>query len=151
MDIAYSAERSIEDGIDEISSAELYTVVISYIVMFVYITIALGKVSGVKTFFVDSKITLAIGGIIIVLVSVACSLGLFGYIGVETTMLTVEVIPFLVLAVGVDNIFMLVHAYNRLNIDDEDSVPERIGKALGEIGPSILLTSASECCCFAIG
>ncbi len=44
MDFAFSAERSIEDGIDEISQAELPTVVISYAVMFIYIAIALGKI-----------------------------------------------------------------------------------------------------------
>lgn len=44
MDIAFSAERSIEDGIEEISQAEVSTVVISYAVMFIYIAIALGKI-----------------------------------------------------------------------------------------------------------
>lgn len=31
------------------------------------------------------------------------------------------------------------------------SISDGIGDALGQIGPSILLTSLSECCCFAIG
>lgn len=44
MDFAYSAERSIEDGIEEISQAEVPTVVVSYVVMFIYIAIALGKI-----------------------------------------------------------------------------------------------------------
>ncbi|XP_053678098.1 NPC intracellular cholesterol transporter 1 homolog 1b [Anopheles nili] len=151
MDVAYSAERSIEDGIDEMSEAEMYTVIISYVVMFVYITFSLGKIRGFRRFLHGSRIVLAIGGIAVVLASVACSLGFFGYLELATTMLTIEVIPFLVLAVGVDNIFMLVHAFNRI---DRVRTPETacaIGEALGQIGPSILLTSASECCCFAIG
>ncbi|XP_053681579.1 NPC intracellular cholesterol transporter 1 homolog 1b [Sabethes cyaneus] len=151
MDIAYTAERSIEDGIEAMSQGEMITVIISYVVMFVYITISLGRISGWKTFFKESKITLAVGGIVIVLVSVACSLGFFGYLRLATTMLTIEVIPFLVLAVGVDNIFMLVHAFQRIDRVETPETPEAIGKALGQIGPSILLTSASECCCFAIG
>lgn len=44
MDLAFSAERSIEDGIEEISQAEVPTVIVSYAVMFVYIAIALGKI-----------------------------------------------------------------------------------------------------------
>ncbi|XP_058063255.1 NPC intracellular cholesterol transporter 1 homolog 1b [Anopheles bellator] len=151
MDIAYSAERSIEDGIDEMSEAELYTVVISYVVMFAYITISLGRIRGFRHFLHGSRIVLALGGIVVVLASVACSLGLFGYIELATTMLTIEVIPFLVLAVGVDNIFMLVHAFNRVDRKATPDTACAIGLALGEIGPSILLTSASECCCFAIG
>lgn len=61
----------------------------------------------------DSKITLGVGGIVVVLGSVVCSLGVCGYIGVPTTLLTVEVIPFLVLAVGIDNIFIMVQTHQR--------------------------------------
>lgn len=108
----------------------------------------MSKISPLK---VESKIILAVGGIIIVLVSVFCSLGFFGYLGVETTMLTIEVIPFLVLAIGIDNIFILVHTYNRIDKNDDKSVAESIGRSLGEVGPSILITASSECFCFLIG
>lgn len=57
---------------------------------------------------VDSKISLGISGILIVLSSVSSSLGIFSYIGIPLTLIVIEVIPFLVLAVGVDNIFILV-------------------------------------------
>jgi len=40
---------------------------------------------------VDSKMTLGVGGILIVLMAVVCSLGIFGYAGVTTTLLTIEV------------------------------------------------------------
>lgn len=100
---------------------------------------------------IHSKISLALGGIIVVISSVACSLGIFGYVGLATTMLTIEVIPFLVLAVGVDNLFILVHTYNRLDKTQYTSISESIAVALGQVGPSILLTSMSEGACFAIG
>lgn len=38
-------------------------------------------------------------------------MGIFSYIGVPLTLIVIEVIPFLVLAVGVDNIFILVQTY----------------------------------------
>jgi len=34
---------------------------------------------------------LSVGGIVIVIASVACSLGVFGYVGIPTTLLTIEV------------------------------------------------------------
>ena len=52
MDFAFSAERSIEDGIEEISQAEVSVVVGSYLVMFIYITIALGKIRNFKNLLV---------------------------------------------------------------------------------------------------
>lgn len=70
-----------------------------------------------------------------------------------TTMLTIEVIPFLVLAVGVDNLFILVHTYQRIDKKKAftASASETVADALGEVGPSILLTAISQCCCFGIG
>lgn len=94
---------------------------------------------------------LAIGGIFVVGSSVACSLGIFGYIQMPTTMLTIEVIPFLVLAVGVDNLFILVHTYNRLDKSKYVTISDSIADALGQVGPSILLTAISEGFCFGIG
>lgn len=53
FEFAWSAERSIEDGIDELSASELPTIVISYIVMFLYILVALGKIKSFKTLLVN--------------------------------------------------------------------------------------------------
>lgn len=99
----------------------------------------------------DSKITLGLGGVLIVLASVACSIGLFGFFDVPATLIIMEVIPFLVLAVGVDNIFILVQTHQREVRQPNESVPEHIGRILGQVGPSMLLTSVSESCCFFLG
>ncbi|KAF2904777.1 hypothetical protein ILUMI_01402 [Ignelater luminosus] len=151
MDIAFTSERSIEDELDRVSQAEILTTVISYLVMFVYITIALGKIRSASTLCLDSKVTLGIGGIIIVLCSVLCSLGVCSYIGITTTLLTIEVIPFLVLAVGVDNIFIIVQTHQRRVKEKHLSLEEEIGKTMGKVGPSMLLTSLSEIFCFGLG
>lgn len=44
MDVAWTTEKSIEDELDRTSKAEIITVVISYLVMFVYVAFALGKI-----------------------------------------------------------------------------------------------------------
>jgi len=45
MDIAYSAERSIEDELDRESKGEFVTVAISYVIMFLYIAVNLGQIN----------------------------------------------------------------------------------------------------------
>lgn len=40
---------------------------------------------------IDSKVTLGLGGVFIVLASVACSVGLFGFVGVPATLIIIEV------------------------------------------------------------
>jgi Niemann-Pick C1 protein len=102
-------------------------------------------------FQIDSKITLGLGGVLIVLASVICSVGIFGFVGLPATLIIIEVIPFLVLAVGVDNIFILVQTHQREGKRPDESIPEHIGRTLGQVGPSMLLTSVSESCCFFLG
>ena len=79
--------------------------------MFAYICVALGKYStdGFKMW-VEAKITVGLMGVLVVLASVGCAVGLFGYLRVAATLIILEVVPFLVLAVGVDNMFILIQA-----------------------------------------
>ena len=60
------------------------------------------------------KVTLGLAGVCLVLLSVLTSVGIMGFIGQPMTLIIVEVIPFLVLAIGVDNIFIFVQAFQVL-------------------------------------
>ena len=82
---------------------------------------------------------------------VASSVGVFGFLGVPATLIISEVIPFLVLAVGVDNIFILVQTYQRSVRLPSESRHEHIGRVVEEVGPSMLLSSVSESVCFLLG
>ena len=121
--------------------------------MFVYITFSLGQITKcqVSMLMIESKITLGLGGVMIVLLSVAASIGTFGFIGVPATLIIFEIIPFLVLAVGVDNIFILVQTYQREPRQEHESHAEHVGRVVGEVAPSMLLTSVSESTCFFLG
>jgi Niemann-Pick C1 protein len=87
----------------------------------------------------------------IVLGSVLCSLGIFSFANKPATLIIIEVVPFLVLAVGVDNIFILVQKYQRDLQQPGETVSNQIGRVLGEVAPSMLLTSTSEAVAFAFG
>ncbi|XP_055709096.1 NPC intracellular cholesterol transporter 1 isoform X3 [Phlebotomus papatasi] len=151
MNIAFTSERSIQDELKRESQSDVSTILVSYIIMFAYIAISLGHVEEFSRILIDSKITLGLGGVIIVLASVVSSVGLFGFIGVPATLIIVEVIPFLVLAVGVDNIFIMVQTHQRDPKKPTETNAEHIGRILGKVGPSILLTAVSESCCFFLG
>ncbi|CAB3230600.1 unnamed protein product [Arctia plantaginis] len=151
MDIAYTSERSIEDELDRESQSDVSTILVSYFIMFAYIAISLGRFTSFSRLLIDSKVTLGLGGVFIVLASVVCSVGIFGFAGVSATLIIIEVIPFLVLAVGVDNIFILVQTNQREGRRPNETVAEHIGRTLGQVGPSMFLTSASESVCFFLG
>ncbi|XP_031783378.1 NPC intracellular cholesterol transporter 1 isoform X3 [Nasonia vitripennis] len=151
MDLAFTSERSIEDELNRESQSDVLTILVSYVIMFAYIAISLGQIRNCSRLLIDSKITLGLGGVLIVLASVICSVGIFGFVGLPATLIIIEVIPFLVLAVGVDNIFILVQTHQREGRRPDESIPEHIGRTLGQVGPSMLLTSVSESCCFFLG
>ena len=99
--VKYRAERSIQDEIERESKSDIKTVLISYMIMFLYIAIALGRVRHIRYLFVDMKVSLGVAGVALVTLSVWASVGIFSYMRMPTTLIIFEVIPFLVLAVGV--------------------------------------------------
>lgn len=66
-------------------------------------------------------------------------------------MIIMEVIPFLVLAVGVDNLFILVATADRSSPPHAAAPAERAASALAAAGPSMLLAAAAEAVGFAVG
>uniref|UniRef100_A0A1A8RVZ4 Niemann-Pick disease, type C1 n=1 Tax=Nothobranchius rachovii TaxID=451742 RepID=A0A1A8RVZ4_9TELE len=151
LTISFSTERSVKDEINRESNSDISTIVVSYVIMFIYISLSLGHIQSFSRLMVDSKISLGIAGIFIVLASVSSSLGIFSYIGIPLTLIVIEVIPFLVLAVGVDNIFIIVQMYQRDERLPHEELHQQIGRILGDIAPSILLSSFSETLVFFLG
>uniref|UniRef100_A0A834R974 Niemann-Pick C1 protein n=1 Tax=Sarcoptes scabiei TaxID=52283 RepID=A0A834R974_SARSC len=167
IDVAFFSERSLSDEIDRLSNSNISTILISYLVMFIYISLALGDFTTSKRFLVDSRIMLGLTGILIVLLSVISSIGLLCFFGVRSTLIIVEVIPFLVLAVGVDNLFILVQHFERLKCelrelqsesdlsdnqtDYQEKLRHRMERLLYTVAPSILLATCAESSCFFLG
>lgn len=212
--ISYSTGVSLEEEINKSTNTDVKIVVLSYLVMFFYVSLTLGgglPPSMIQAFAqrayrlvfrigvllhlikdaplgetapppdfrviptllsVNSKFSLGLFGIAIVLIAVSSSVGLFSLLGVRVTLIIAEVIPFLVLAVGVDNVFILVHELERQNNlhaaqqpDDDESVhsngaqpsgtflapEERVARAVARMGPSIMLSSVTEVVAFALG
>lgn len=158
--LSFSTEISLEQELNKSTNTDAKIVVISYLIMFFYASFALG--SGTLTMrmifrsplasTVQSKFSLGVVGIIIVLMSISASIGLFSGLGIKVTLIIAEVIPFIVLAVGVDNIFLIVHEFERVNASHVDEpVEHRMSRTLGRMGPSILLSASTETMAFALG
>ncbi|CAG8643331.1 4522_t:CDS:2 [Paraglomus occultum] len=96
--ISYSTENSLEKELNKSTNTDILIIAISYLEMFLYASIALGKLSAFPRLLIDSKFTPGI-----------C-----------------------VFAVGVDNIFILNHEFEKLTLKSmgDERVEERIAKTL---------------------
>ena len=152
--VSYYSERSVADEINRQSSADVMTIALSYLAMFVYIALSLGKI----TSFVRAKVSLGFAGLVVVLTSVTSSIGFLSIVFGETivfNLIIIKVNYFLVLAVGINNIFLMVQSIERRNAatrSQDENVADELADILStEAGPSILISSASEAGCFFIG
>ncbi|ODV64049.1 sphingolipid transporter [Ascoidea rubescens DSM 1968] len=153
--VSFTTDISLEKELNKSTNTDIKIIIISYLMMFSYASLALS--GGLPSFdnidtFVNTKISIGLAGIFIVLLSVSSSAGLFALFGVKSTLIIAEVIPFLILAVGVDNIFLICHELKHMNRSyPNESVPERVSRAVGRMGPSILLSATSQFLAFSLG
>jgi Niemann-Pick C1 protein len=106
MKADYLAERSIGDNISEESSENAFVIVVSYCLMFLYVGLAIGHFPSK----VYNKFSLGLAGIFVVISSLISAMGITFYMNQKLTMISAEVVPFLILAIGVDNMFLITRA-----------------------------------------
>lgn len=151
MRLSYSSESSVQKELERESNADAMTVLLSFAAMFVYMTVVLGGARSCKPSLLcfRTRILLGLGGVLLVVLSVLCAAGILSAFGVKSTLLIVEVIPFLALAIGVDNMCILAHT---LQCQDGNlALSVRMGNALSSAGPSITLAASAEVLAFLAG
>ena len=74
--------------------------------MFFYVSLAIGFFHNI----VHTKFGLGTVGILVVIGSLGAAIGLTFYGNNKLTMISAEVVPFLILAIGVDNMFLISRA-----------------------------------------
>ncbi|XP_067168358.1 NPC1-like intracellular cholesterol transporter 1 [Apteryx mantelli] len=151
LSVAFMAERSLEDEINRTTGEDVPIFAISYLVVFAYVALALGEYTAWRRVLVESKVTLALGGIAVVLGAVFASMGCLAFMGLPSSLIILEVVPFLVLAVGADNIFIFVQEYQQSVRAPGETRDQHIGRVLAQVAPSMLLCSLSEVICFLLG
>lgn len=142
--IDYMAERSIPDELDKQNNQNMSIVIISYALMFLYISIFMGEIS----LFKFTRVLVAVGGILVVVLSFIGSVALISLMGIKLSLISAEVVPFLVLAIGVDNMFIILGAKDKKYVGD---LYDHIGSTLKEVGPSITTAAFGEFLAFIVG
>ncbi|CAI5732613.1 unnamed protein product [Peronospora destructor] len=166
MRLTYMAQRSVADSLAVQTNQNAFILVVSYFVMFFYVSASLGKFRDP----VRSRFGLGFTGILIVLISLGAAMGIScSILQMDVTMITIEVVPFLILAIGVDNMFILTNEFDRLaalrgleklgtmrntrdRAEDELLMMKQVmGETMVNVGPSIVVAAIAETLAFLVG
>ncbi|GAA98109.1 hypothetical protein E5Q_04792 [Mixia osmundae IAM 14324] len=109
------------------------TFIIAYLTVGMYCYLSLRRLDRVH-----SRTGLVLTGIVEMLASGALSMSVCTLFGVHFYLVPWKLIPFLILVLGVDSIFVLTNAVSSTSIDLP--VPERVAQGLGQVGLSIFVT-----------
>eukprot|EP01050_Picozoa_sp_SAG11_P028040 SAG11_NODE_7344_length_1158_cov_1.066100_2_plen_279_part_01 len=107
-----------------------------------YIFMSFGRRDMVK-----SQVTLGLCGEVTILMSSIAAVGIYSAVGYQVTHISVTVL-FLLMGIGLDDMFVLMKAYEREN---GKAAEERLSAAVRVAGSSIMMTTVTNVTAFAVG
>lgn len=81
--------------------------------------------------------------------SLMTTFGIFGWLGWRVNSVSL-ITPFLIMGIGVNDAFLLIHAWHRSPIRDI-TLSQRMGLILEDVGPSITITTVTDVTTFILG
>ena len=138
----YSTGRSLDDAISESAGANTLLVSITFVMMIGFACTMLGKFRNPLT----GHSLLACAGVLAVALGILAGFGLAMLTG--TTFLNMAgVLPFLVIGIGIDDIFIIVDELDRHKLDN---VPDTIKLVMSHSGATITMTTVTDLVAFAV-
>ena len=104
------AERSFNDNIDSMFKKNQAVIVAAFVFIFLYISLALGHFPSK----VYMRFTIGLSSILVVAISFMSACGTTFYWGQSLTPLTADVVPIILLAVGLDSLFIVLDAEQKI-------------------------------------
>ncbi|KAF6216434.1 hypothetical protein GE061_000776 [Apolygus lucorum] len=136
------SSATLNDILGKFSKLNVFKIATGYIMMLLYAATSLLRWKDP----VRSQCGLGIAGVILVSVTVAAGLGFCAVLGIAFNASTTQIVPFLALGLGVDDMFLITHTYAEQETSPNTSPEEQTGLLLKKTGLSVLLTSLSNMC-----
>ncbi|XP_071954155.1 patched domain-containing protein 3-like [Antedon mediterranea] len=146
MNVYVLAYTSFDTESANAINGDLMILVFGYALLLVYIIIMLSKFT-----LVEHRVYIAICGVATVGFSIVVAIGFCSMIGLIYTPVH-SVLPFLLLGIGVDDMFVIVQSWDNLSKDEKKmSIPEQCSLALKHAGVAVTVTSVTDISAFLIG
>ncbi|CAB1112157.1 unnamed protein product [Ectocarpus sp. CCAP 1310/34] len=111
VDLDFFVKRSGDDIIENGNIPEPYLIIIAYLGMVIFAAVSMGswKFSEPKSVALYSRVLLSLGGMFVVALSTAACLGFISALSIPLTPLSVSVVPFLSLGIGIDDMIIFIY------------------------------------------
>lgn len=143
VDVFYRSARSVDDAVNESSISDFSLFLITFLFMIVFACFASGNFVNPS----QGHALLATSCVIAVSYGIICGLGFGMWLGVPFISI-VGFLPFLVLGIGLDDMFIVVNEFDRLPRDL--SVVRRISTVMASTGSSITMTTVTTLAAYLI-
>jgi len=142
-----NVQRSFGDVSVSTIFGDVSYLVAGFAIVFIYITVMLGKIS-----WIENRVFLSLAGLISVLMGIIVSYGFCSAIGLFFGPMH-NVLPFLLLGIGIDDMFVIVQSWETLTEKERTEKPliERFGIVMTHSGVAITITSITDVVAFALG
>ena len=139
-----NAARSFGDIFGGAVGGDVQLFIFGYVVVIVYVVFMTGKLNSV-----EFRGRLSLSGILAVVMGIGACYGLCSGIGLFYTSLH-TVLPFLILGIGIDDMFVIVQSFDNVVTDNKDDLVERFGQGMKKAGVAITITSLTDFLAFGI-
>ena len=143
-EIFHTTGRSIVDSIAETIESDIKLIVVTFTVMISFACLMLGKCLNPST----GHSLLAMSGMLSVTFGIMAGFGLSMFAQTPYVSI-VGILPFLVIGVGIDDMFIIVDELDRVHPDQ--TIPKRLGMVMRRVGPAITMTTMTDLLAFAVG
>lgn len=143
IDIAISANGCMEEEVSKSLGKDIFLLVIAYITLLVYGTVALGRNRTVR-----NEAMLVFGSLTGVLLSVVASIGVCSLLGFPYC-LPCQVLPFVMLGLGMDDAFIIINCLRHEPY--EMHIKDSLSRAMSRAGAAITVTSVTDFIAFTLG
>ncbi|XP_062568477.1 uncharacterized protein LOC134230660 [Saccostrea cucullata] len=151
LDIAISTSQSLDIELDNNVSGDILWISLTFTIMLTYASLA---TTGTRINCIADRSNLGRAGVLATVLAILGSFGLTSAAGVEYVSL-VGVMPFLIVGIGLDDVFILLSGLADAPLTGSDGTPttiqQRISFAMATSGVSISITSLTDFLAFGIG
>ena len=142
--IVYAAEKSLDDSVAESTVSDIIFFALTFMIMGIFSGIVNGRCADARF----GHQLLGFASLLSIYLGVTAALGFLMFVGVPFVSM-VGVLPFLVVSIGIDDVFIILHELNEM-VRQNMPAMHMLSGTMARSGPTITMTTLTDLVAFAV-